>query len=188
MNLRPFVMLDRDGTVVEERFYLSDPKQLALLPGAAQAMRQFRAIGFGLIIITNQSAIARGFFDEAQLTRIHQELCSLLQAESVELDGIYFCPHKPTDRCGCRKPEPGLINLASKELHIDVRNSVVIGDKACDIDLGRRVGATTILVRTGYGAQSESSVAADYVVDDLLAAVGVLRKLADNERNVIHDH
>jgi D-glycero-D-manno-heptose 1,7-bisphosphate phosphatase len=188
MSCRPFVVLDRDGTLVEERVYLSDPKQLTLLPGAADAMRQFRAMGFGLIVVTNQSAIARGFFDEAQLTRIHEELCRLLEAESVELDGIYFCPHKPEDRCGCRKPEPGLINLASKELHIELRSSIVIGDKACDIELGRRVGATTILVRTGYGAQSEETVAADYVVDDLLAAVDVIRKKAGNERNVIHDH
>jgi len=188
MSFRPFVVLDRDGTVVEERVYLSDPRELALLPGAAEAMRHFRTMGFGLIIITNQSAIARGFFNEAQLSRIHQELSRLLRTECVELDGIYFCPHKPEDHCGCRKPEPGLINLASKELRIDLRSSVVIGDKACDIELGRQVGATTILVRTGYGAQSESSVTADYVVDDLLAAVGVLRKLNDTERNPIHDH
>ena len=112
----------------------------------------------------------------------------MLEAEGVQLDGIYFCPHTPEDRCACRKPAPGLIELASKELRFDLRSSIVIGDKACDIELGRRVGARTILVRTGYGAQSEQSVAADYVVDNLSAAVEIIRKLPRDERNVIHDH
>ncbi|MGH7783230.1 MAG: D-glycero-beta-D-manno-heptose 1,7-bisphosphate 7-phosphatase [Candidatus Binatia bacterium] len=188
MEWRQFVVLDRDGTIIEERVYLSDPKQLVLIRGAADALRRLRAMGFGLIVITNQSAVGRGFFDEAQLTRIHQEFSRILEAERVQLDGIYFCPHKPEDQCSCRKPAPGLIKLASEELRFDLKSSIVIGDKACDIEMGHRVGATTFLVRTGYGAQSEQRVAADYVVDDLSAAVAIIKKLPRNERNVIHDH
>jgi D-glycero-D-manno-heptose 1,7-bisphosphate phosphatase len=180
MNVkRRFVVLDRDGTIIEEVSYLSDPKQIALIPGAAEALRNLSAMGFGLVVITNQSAVGRGFFDEAQLARIHSCLLQMLRAEKINLDGLYFCPHTPEDQCFCRKPHIGLIQKASEELAFDLSSSVVIGDKVSDIEMGRRVRALTILVRTGYGAQvaAEQTTAADYIVDDLPAAVEVIGRI-----------
>ena len=185
---RRFVILDRDGTVIEEREYLSQPEQVALISGAGAALRKLRQMGFGLVMITNQSGIGRGYFDQAQLGLVHERLAQVLQEESVKLDGIYVCPHTPDDRCACRKPGTGLIEKAAKELDFDLEGSIVIGDKDCDIDMGRRAGAMTFLVRTGYGAQFENAVAADFVVDDLAAATASIGCLMGAERTIIHGH
>lgn len=172
MSWRRFVLLDRDGTLIAERHYLSDPRHVELIEGAASGLRRLREMGCGLLLITNQSAIGRGLIDEDRLTLIHQRLIGLLAAEGVCLDGIYFCPHLPEAECRCRKPMTGLVELAANEMNFDPRNCFVIGDKACDIEMGGRVGATTFLVRTGYGTQTAASggVVADFVVDDLWEA------------------
>lgn len=177
MVRRPFVVLDRDGTMIVERHYLSDPGQVELVPGAARSLRQLRDMGLGLVVITNQSAIGRGFFDEARLALIHQRLRELLGAEGVQLDGIYFCPHTPQDDCLCRKPRTRLLELAAKELDFEPQACFVVGDKACDIELGQRVGATTLLVRTGYGDQvaEEGTATPNYIVSDLLEAAQVIQ-------------
>jgi len=174
-----YVVLDRDGTLNYERHYLAVPNQLALLPGVGQGLRQLRELGLGLVVITNQSGIGRGFFDEVRLEAIHARLRELLEAEGVWLDGIYFCPHTPEDRCQCRKPATGLLERAAQELGFDPQACFVIGDKSCDIELGQRVGATTFLVRTGYGieVEADSMVTPDYVVDDVLAAAQVIQCL-----------
>ena len=180
-----YVVLDRDGTIIEEVSYLSHPEQIALIPGVGKALRDLRAMGFGLVVITNQSAVGRGFFDETQLARIHGCLLEMLSAEKINLDGLYFCPHTPEDRCLCRKPQTGLIQKASQDLGFDLSSSIVIGDKLSDIEMGRRVRALTILVRTGYGAQiaAEQRVPADYIVDDLAAAVEVIGRVFRKVRN-----
>ena len=136
-------------------------------------------MGLGLVVLTNQSAIGRGFFDERRLEAIHHQLRTLLETEGVLLEGIYHCPHTPEDGCPCRKPRPGLMERAAKELQFDPKASLVIGDKRCDLELGRRVGATTILVRTGYGAQIAQTCqdVADYIVEDLGAAVPLIERL-----------
>ncbi len=172
MNRRRFVALDRDGTLNVERQYLSSPDQVELLHGAGAGLRTMRELGLGLVIVTNQSAVGRGYFDMARLEEIHGRLRQLLLAEGVELDGIYICPHTPEDECVCRKPLPGLLLQASRELGFDPAGALVIGDKPCDIELGRGLGATTILVRTGYGAHYEAArtVTPDCVVDDLVEA------------------
>lgn len=188
MTQRRFALLDRDGTVIVERHYLSEPSQVELIPGAANGLRQLSGMGLGLVVITNQSAVGRGYFDQAHLDIIHLRLRELLEAEGVQLSGIYSCPHTPEDDCQCRKPRPGLIELGAKELGFDPMASFVIGDKPCDIELGRGVGATTLLVRTGYGVQTAADIATtpDYVVDDLDAAAQVARGiLAADERAVI---
>ena len=179
MTQRRFIVLDRDGTLIIERHYLSDPRQVELIPGVASGLRQLRAIGLGLVVVTNQSGIGRGFFDQARLDLIHQRLRGLLAAERIHLDGIYFCPHTPEDDCFCRKPRPGLLTLAAQELDFDPRDSFVIGDKACDIELGQWLGATTFLVRTGYGAQvaADAMVIPNYVVDDVGEAAQVIQHL-----------
>lgn len=179
MRRRKFVVLDRDGTLIVERHYLSDPDQVELITGVGAALREFQGLGLGLVVLTNQSAIGRGLFDETRLSGIHERLRALLKAEGVRLDGMYHCPHIPDDGCACRKPLPGLLEQAARELDFDPRASVVIGDKPCDMELGRRVGATTVLVRTGYGAQMAEACqdSADHVVDDLAAAVAVVARL-----------
>jgi D-glycero-D-manno-heptose 1,7-bisphosphate phosphatase len=162
-----YVLLDRDGTLIVERHYLADPAQVELLPGAARALVQLRALGWGLAVITNQSGIGRGYYGWEQLHAVHARLAELLAHEGASLDGIYICPHRPDEDCACRKPRPGLIWSAAAELHFDPRAAVVVGDKLCDLDAGRAVGATTCLVRTGYGRSCEANARADGVLDDL---------------------
>ena len=174
-----FVLLDRDGTIIKDCHYLSDPDLVELLPEAAVGMRQFQSMGLGLVVVTNQSPIGRGLFDENRLEQIHQRLRSLLAIEGVHLDGIYHCPHVSDDRCLCRKPNTGMVNTAAKELNFDPKTSFVIGDKSCDIQLGQQVGAKTFLVRTGYGAEvaKDASLKPDYVVDSLKEAAHIVKQL-----------
>jgi histidinol-phosphate phosphatase family protein len=172
MTPRPFILLDRDGTINVEREYLSRPDQVELLPEAAHGLRHMQALGFGLVVVTNQSGVGRGFFNESSLAEIHNRLSNLLLAETVRLDGIYYCPHTPHDQCICRKPLTGLVEMAARNLHFDSRQCVVIGDKPCDIELGRNLHATTVLVRTGYGADiaKDTTLRPDYVADNLYEA------------------
>ena len=186
MNPRRFVALDRDGTLIIEKHYLADPAGVELLPNAIAGLRKMRDLGLGLIVVSNQSGIARGYFTEADLAAVNARVADLLQAEGIALDGFYHCPHEPSDQCDCRKPQPGMMLQAARELHFDPAASFVIGDKACDIDLGRAVHATTLLVRTGYGKTEEAALAAnppDAVVDDLLAAAEVIGQKLQNARS-----
>lgn len=179
MNRRRFVVLDRDGTLIVERNYLADPNQVALLPGAVAALQRFRDMGLGLVVVTNQSGVGRGLFTLEQMQRVHERMVELLQAEGVTLDGIYFCPHTPETGCACRKPNSGLIHQAVQELGFTPVDSFVIGDKPCDIELGKAIGATTLLVRTGYGEQfaAAGNTGADHVVDDLTQAADTIQRL-----------
>jgi D-glycero-D-manno-heptose 1,7-bisphosphate phosphatase len=179
MKRRPFVVLDRDGTIIVERHYLSDPRQIEFLPGAVEGLRQMRALGLGLVVVTNQSAVGRGFFDETRLDAIHRRLCELLATAGIHLDGIYFCPHTPEDDCPCRKPKPGLIERAASDLDFDLSASFVIGDKPVDIEMGRQVKAKTFLVCTGYGADfvNDPAVRADYRADDLSEVAQTIQRL-----------
>jgi len=174
---RRFVILDRDGTIIEEREYLSDPDEVTLIPGVGAGLRDFQKMGLGLVVITNQSGVGRGFFDQLQLDRVHERLRKLLETESVHLDGIYVCPHKPEDDCVCRKPKLGLFEKAAKDLGFSLNSSIVIGDKASDMEMGRTAGATTVLVRTGYGSETEKAAVADFVIDDLASAALLIRSL-----------
>jgi len=182
---RRFVVLDRDGTIIRERGYLADPEGVELIPGAAEAMRELAAKGLGLVVITNQAGIGRGFFDTSTLDRIHQRMVSLFSNAGVRFDGIYICPHTPEEGCPCRKPGLGLMEQARREHGFDPGQSFVIGDKALDVEFGKAAGATTILVRTGYGGEVEASAAADpdYAVDDLGAAAAVIRALIVEDDN-----
>jgi D-glycero-D-manno-heptose 1,7-bisphosphate phosphatase len=169
-------LLDRDGTINVEREYLSDPAGVELLPNAVAGLRRLRALGYGLIVISNQSGVARGYFTMADVAAVNARLTALLREHGVTLDGIYVCPHAPDDNCACRKPAPGLIQQAAREHGFDPRASVMIGDKAIDIETGRQVGARTVLVRTGYGREFEArgEARADHVADDLLDAANIL--------------
>lgn len=179
MNARRFVLLDRDGTIIHEKHYLSNPDEVVLLPGAAIGLRRMLELGLGLVVVTNQSAIGRGYFPVDRLQAIHQRMLELLAAERVVLDDIYYCPHIPEDHCDCRKPEPALAHRAAAEHGFRLHDCFVIGDKRCDTELGRAIGATSLLVRTGYGAETEKKqlTVADYIVDDLADAARTIERL-----------
>jgi D-glycero-D-manno-heptose 1,7-bisphosphate phosphatase len=179
MKQRRFVILDRDGTIIVERHYLSDPQGVELMPGVTSGLQQLGNLGLGLVLVTNQSGVGRGLFDVARLNLIHARLCDLLRTEGVHLGGIYYCPHTPEDHCDCRKPRTGLVERAALELDFDPHAAFVVGDKPCDIELGRRLGATTFLVRTGYGSEVERATLAipDYVVDGVWEAAQVIARL-----------
>ncbi len=179
MGSRRFAVLDRDGTIIRERVYLADPEQVELLPGAAVGMRTLAELGLGLIVVTNQSGLARGYFDTACLESIHHRMSEMLAAEGVSLDGIYVCPHLPDDGCACRKPSTGLLLRAAAEHRFAPAECFIMGDKACDVELGRAADATTFLVRTGYGVELAAAgyALADYTVDDLSQAARVVESL-----------
>ena len=182
----PVVVLDRDGTLNVEVHYLSHPDQVELLPGVVDGLRALRSAGCRLVVVTNQSGIGRGYFDEARLTAIHDRLRGLLAEHDVVLDAIYHCPHRPDEGCSCRKPGPLLVERAGADLGFDPARVFVVGDKPCDIDLGRGLGARTILVRTGYGASHEAAgdAAADFVVDDLPGAARLIIGALHADRTV----
>jgi D-glycero-D-manno-heptose 1,7-bisphosphate phosphatase len=173
------VVLDRDGTVNVEKQYLSDPAQVELVPGAAEGLRHLASLGLDLIVITNQSGVGRGYFSQQTLDQIHERLGECLEAEGVELGAIYVCPHVPSDACACRKPRTALLERAARERGFDPREAFVIGDKSLDMEFGRRAGSTTLLVRTGYGAEAAAEIGlpADYIVDDLREASRVIEGL-----------
>lgn len=176
MSVRRFALIDRDGTINVEKHYLSDPGQVELYPGVAAAIRRLNRLNFGVVIVTNQSGVARGYFDMARLEEIHTRLYALLEAEGAVIDGIYICPHGPDEDCTCRKPLPGMVEQAVADHHFNPSQAFMIGDKEVDVELGRAVGATTFLVRTGHGPKFVEGTKADHVVDDLAAAVKIIEK------------
>lgn len=182
---RRFVVLDRDGTLIEECHYLSDPADVALTPGAGEALRRLARRGLGLVVVTNQSAIGRGIFGPDRLDAIHAEVVEQLAREGVSLAGIYVCPHVPEDGCACRKPRRALLDRAGRDLGFDPADAFVVGDKASDIELGKSAGASTILVRTGYGREVEASggAGADWIVDDLRQAAARIEECLDSVRD-----
>ena len=172
--MRRFALLDRDGTVNIDKHYLSDPDQLELIPGSGQAIARLNQAGWGVVVVTNQSGVARGYFDLASVDAVNDRLIQLLAEHGARIDGIEICPHGPQDDCRCRKPLPGMIESAVKKLGFDPKSAVMVGDKEADVGLGHAVGATSFLVRTGHGRKDEPGTQADYVVDDLAAAVDII--------------
>ena len=176
------VFLDRDGTINVEVGHLDDKSKLALIEGAAEGIALLRDGGFKVVIVTNQSVIARGRISEAKLRQIHLALTELLSANGARFDALYYCPHHPdegggdyTASCDCRKPQPGMLLQASRELEVDLPRSYIVGDKLSDLEAGRAAGCRQILVRTGYGSRSEAMLDGraprpDHIADDLLDA------------------
>lgn len=175
------LILDRDGVVVQEAHYLADPAALQVVPGALQAMRRARAAGFRLVGVSNQSGIGRGLFTHQDLGLVMDRLDGILDPAGAGFHGFYYCPHDPRDGCACRKPGIGLLVEAGILPALDLGRSWLVGDKATDVALGRALGVGAILVRTGYGARSETEVRriwgrdpAVSVVPDLTAAVDLV--------------
>jgi D-glycero-D-manno-heptose 1,7-bisphosphate phosphatase len=151
---RRLALIDRDGTIIVDKVYLSDPDGIEFAPGAIEGLRLLRDAGFALVLITNQSGIARGYFDLATLERIHDRLKSMLAAEGIRLDAIYFCPHSPDDGCDCRKPAPGMVRTAMRDLGFDPGEVVVIGDSDADMGAAEAAGVPGVRVAAPSGSAS----------------------------------
>ena len=196
--MKPAVFLDRDGTLIEDVGYLRAARDLKLFPWTVDAVRALNQAGFPVVVITNQSGVARGLLTEDTIRDVHTHLSSLLELGGAHIDAYYYCPHHPdgsvaayTQRCACRKPGRDLIDRAAGDLGLDPARSFVVGDKWLDVGTACAVGARGVLVRTGYGAgeelQPQPNVSADIVVDNLIEAVGwILRNF--NHQSPIPNH
>ena len=182
--LRPAVFLDRDGTINEQMGYINHTCRFQLLPGAAEAIKQLNDLKIPVVVISNQSGLARGYFPEELLVEVHEKMNSLLAEKGAHVDGIYYCPHHPEAKeerfraaCSCRKPKPGLVLEAAEQLNLDPRRSYVVGDRWSDIKTAANCGAKSVLVRTGYGRGDEQyigpqqEIQPDYIAEDLMEAV-----------------
>lgn len=176
---RPAVFLDRDGTLnVEREGYIADPDDLELMPGAVDAVRRVNESGWMAVVVTNQSGVGRGIVTPDALTAVHNRLDDLLSAGGARLDGIFYCPHAPSELepCPCRKPLPGLLLRASERLQLNLSASFLVGDDIRDMAAARAAGVIPVLVRTGKGARAADAPAPEgaepaHVADDIGAAV-----------------
>lgn len=178
MSARPAVFLDRDGTILVEKEYLADPAQAELIYGAPEGLRRLADAGYTLVVITNQSGIARGLYGVADYQAVDRRMREMLAERGVCVEASYYCPHHPDfgAACECRKPGSALFEQATRELGLDVSNSWLIGDRLRDLEPAAKLGARgAILVRTGYGAAEAADAPASIVVaDDLDAAARVI--------------
>jgi D-glycero-D-manno-heptose 1,7-bisphosphate phosphatase len=167
----PAVFLDRDGTLMREVNYCSDPQQVEILPGVPEALVQLKKAGFKLVVISNQAGIGRGYFTEAQYRLVEAEVER--QVFPAKFDAVYFCPDHPERATARRKPAPGMVWEAQRDHNLDLARSYFVGDKAIDIECGRNAGVQTILVRTGYGA-NEAHAHPDWIAEDFAAAARII--------------
>ncbi len=184
MSRPRYVLVDRDGTINAEirGEYVLEAERMILMPGVAEGLRDLQQTGLRVAVVTNQSPVGRRWIDEHQLEEIHRRMLDLLAEAEVEIDGIYVCPHRPDEGCSCRKPQPELALRAAAELGFSSQEAFVVGDKDSDIEMGRRIGATTILVLTGQGrAALEKGVRPDHVAADLREAATIIRGLIEQE-------
>ena len=161
---RPAVFLDRDGTLLEEAGYLDRLDRLIFFPFTIDAVRLLNRAGFAVVVVTNQAGIARGIFKESFVAEAHRHITERLAAGGARIDAFYYCPHHPEavvkefrQTCGCRKPNPGMLTRAAADLDLALDRSFVVGDRWHDLEAGARVGARTLLVRTGYGKTEEAA-------------------------------
>lgn len=174
---RPAVFLDRDGTLIREREYLADPAGVELVGGTVEALKRLRDAGYALVVTTNQSGIARGYYTEEDYRAVAARLDSVLAEAGVSMDATYHCPHHPdeTGPCRCRKPGTGMHREAVRRLGLDPQRSWFVGDKLSDVIPARGLGGRGILVRTGYGERTEPDLPDEFrVADDLLDASRII--------------
>ncbi|HXC93671.1 MAG TPA: D-glycero-beta-D-manno-heptose 1,7-bisphosphate 7-phosphatase [Geobacteraceae bacterium] len=182
MKLNKAVFLDRDGTINEESEYLYKVEECRFLPGVKEAVKQLNAAGYFVVVVTNQSGVARGYYSESDIEKLHEFMEKEFAGSGARIDGWYYCPHHPdfpveSAACDCRKPLPGMLLAAANELGIDLSSSWMVGDKNADREAGLAAGCRTILVKTGYGAAETSEAPPGIIaVDDLSAAVDFILK------------
>ncbi len=170
-KLVPAVFIDRDGTIMQDADYCSDPTEVKIFPGVPEALRRLKANGYKLVIITNQSGIGRGFFTLDQYRAVEAEV--IRQLGNGLIDATYFCPDVPGQHSRCRKPAPGMILGAARDHQIDLTRSFFIGDKEIDAECGRNAGVRTIRVQTGFQRDMADSIA-DWIAPDLGAATKII--------------
>ncbi|HEY7436363.1 MAG TPA: HAD family hydrolase [Methylomirabilota bacterium] len=183
-RLRPAVFMDRDGCLTEEVGYVNHPSRIRLLPRTAAAVRRLNQAGIVAVMVTNQAGVARGYFSEETMHAANRRMVGDLEAGGARLDGLYVCMHHPREglppyrtECDCRKPRPGLLTRAAAELGIDLRASVMVGDRLSDVAAGQLAGTAGVLVLTGYGRGEwelrppAAAIKPDHVAEDLLDAV-----------------
>ena len=181
-TLRPAVFLDRDGVINENLrgTYVHEWSSFQFLPGTADAIGALNRAGLPVVVVTNQAGIGRGFMTEAALVDIHTRMDASLQGAGARLEAVLYCPHLPTDGCDCRKPQPGMLRRAARELSLDLASSYFVGDSITDLQAGLAAGCQPILVLTGLGSDHHRDLAADPalrdvpVVNDLPAAVRLI--------------
>lgn len=189
------IFLDRDGTLVHPRHYPSSPGELLLYNNIGQGLRDLQQAGFRLVIITNQSGLARGYFTLADLQRMHNYLISELEQEGVQLDAIYHCPHHPEGiipelaiRCKCRKPQPGMLLQAAVDLNLDLEYSWFIGDILDDVEAGNRAGCRTILVDLGTESIPEQQIRCpEFVASDTQHALQMIIAIESRTKECVYD-
>jgi D,D-heptose 1,7-bisphosphate phosphatase len=177
LSTRPAVFIDRDGTLIIERYYLADPARVELIPGALEALRRLKRAGYALVLVTNQSGIARGLYSIDDFRAVQARLAEVLNAGGVVLDGVYYCPHHPDfgPPCDCRKPALGLFRRAAIDLDLDLAASAYIGDRIKDVEPAAALRGRGILVCTGYGAELASALSPGIeVAGDLMEAAKLL--------------
>ena len=182
------IFLDRDGTINFEVEYLRSTTDLKMIPGSSEAIKEANELGWKVLIITNQSGVARGIITEQELSKIHFTLQNILRENGATIDAIYYCPHHPEvgdipykHDCNCRKPKTGMILRAAKEFEIDLTKSYIIGDKMIDIQTGNNCGVKSILVLTGYGKDElkqcqENKLKIDFIADNLYDAIQYIKR------------
>ncbi len=181
---RRAVFLDRDGTVADEVGYINHISRFRLYPWSAEAIRKINAAGLAAVVVTNQAGVARGYFPEELIRQVNERMKRELAAAGARLDGVYYCPHHPEvgepsyrQRCACRKPQPGMLEQAARELDLSLAGSVVVSDRYQEVEMAHKLGLRGCLVLTGYGRgereyqRQKWPRPPDWIADDLLEAV-----------------
>lgn len=177
-ELRPAAFIDRDGVINEELDYVHLAEDFHVLPGVVDGLKRLQDAGYALVVVTNQAGIGRGLYGEAEFQALTAHMRALFAAAGVQLAGIYHCPHHPTagvgaykTDCSCRKPQPGLLLQAARELALDLPASFIVGDKGSDLEAGRAAGVRhAVLVESGHAPSAKARAMADHVAADLAAA------------------
>lgn len=156
--MKPAIFLDRDGTINEEMGYINHPDRFIVFPYVAPSIKIFNELGFAVVVVTNQSGVARGYFPENLVKKLHQRMLEIVEDFGAKIDAVYYCPHHPSEglkeyriNCDCRKPKPGMIVQAQKDLNLNLSASYMIGDRYKDINFAKKLGVKAGMVMTGYG-------------------------------------
>jgi D,D-heptose 1,7-bisphosphate phosphatase len=185
LSANEVIFLDRDGTITEEKDFIYKIEEIKFIPGSKEALKILQGLGYKLVIVSNQSGIARGIMTVEQVEKVNDFILKELERDGVKIEGIYYCPHHPDENCNCRKPKTGLIKRALQDHHLKLKNSWTIGDKLSDVLLGKNIKGKSISVLTGYGQGTKQKIESDsdvyewqkpdYMAKDFLEAASFIK-------------